>query len=541
MTYKLLFAVTACLLLLAIGFTQERSLAYSWTGEKTSDQFGALTAESMIAAPDKPASGLPPNVPTPDNVRQGGDNIGSATGIPSLPFSDNGTTTGYIDDYDEVCPYDGTGSPDVVYSYTASSNGYLTIDLCNSGYDTKTYVYENTYTPGAPYACNDDACGDDGYKSQIVDMPVTGGNVYYIVVDGYDEASHGTYDLSVTAGAEPEGACCMPDNSCEDLIESECLAAGGDFSGAGTVCLGDEDQNGQDDACQDACPVDISMFSQSFMPPSGGWSAGVSDLDHASQLKRFERFETLPGDIVGAVVWGIRAYHDGVSWSECAEDPMPLEVILYTDNDGAVGTQVHSETIYVTAAATSYIYSGFTLYEYRFDLSGPVALSDGWISIQGVGQDPTCWFLWINAASGLDGVHVMFSRTEGTTTESDDLSLCLLEEPPIVTGACCFADGSCATMEQADCEAAGGQYVGDDAPCDPNPCTCCNLRGDMDNSEVLDVSDLTYYVDYMFGGGPAPVCEEEGDVDNNTVLDVSDLTYLVDWLFGGGPDPVPCP
>jgi hypothetical protein len=94
MTYKLLFAVTACLLLLAIGFAQERSLAYSWTGGEINDQFGTLTAESMIAAPDKPASGLPPNVPTPDNVRQGGDNIGSASRQTGIRFTTKRTDPG---------------------------------------------------------------------------------------------------------------------------------------------------------------------------------------------------------------------------------------------------------------------------------------------------------------------------------------------------------------------------------------------------------------------------------------------------------------
>ncbi len=36
--------------------------------------------------------------------RQGGDTIVTAFTIPSLPFADTGTTTGYSDDYDEICP-----------------------------------------------------------------------------------------------------------------------------------------------------------------------------------------------------------------------------------------------------------------------------------------------------------------------------------------------------------------------------------------------------------------------------------------------------
>jgi len=49
----------------------------------------------------------------------------------------------------------------------------------------------------------------------------------------------------------------------------------------------------------------------------------------------------------------------------------------------------------------------------------------------------------------------------------------------IVTGACCFADGSCQTLSAPDCVAAGGAFQGGLVACDPNPChvtytgACC--------------------------------------------------------------------
>ena len=62
----------------------------------------------------------------------------------------------------------------------------IEIDLCESSYDTKLYVYENAVTPGNPYVCNDDF-GDciNLYRSKLEVVPVTAGNTYYIVVDGY--------------------------------------------------------------------------------------------------------------------------------------------------------------------------------------------------------------------------------------------------------------------------------------------------------------------------------------------------------------------
>jgi hypothetical protein len=64
------------------------------------------------------------------------------------------------------------------------------------------------------------------------------------------------------------------------------------------------------------------------------------------------------------------------------------------------------------------------------------------------------------------------------------------------------------------------------------------LCGDVDNSETVDISDLTYFVEYLFGGGPAPVYSEAADVDGSPDTNISDLTYMVDYFFGSGPSPV---
>jgi hypothetical protein len=162
-----------------------------------------------------------------DVNRQGGDDIGAAVLITELPFLEIGTTDGYTDDYDEVCDYTGSLSPDVVYSYTPTVDKIVDLSLCNSGYDTKLYIYENSYTPGAPFACNDDYC--PGYMSFIGDLTLTGGNTYYIVVDGYD-GEFGAYELEITAtwtecfvecaGAVMEGEGYFP--PAEDTVNGGC-------------------------------------------------------------------------------------------------------------------------------------------------------------------------------------------------------------------------------------------------------------------------------------------------------------------------------
>ena len=67
---------------------------------------------------------------------------------------------------------------------------------------------------------------------------------------------------------------------------------------------------------------------------------------------------------------------------------------------------------------------------------------------------------------------------------------------------------------------------------------CGDVNGSMGNQ--ADISDLTYMVDFLFAGGPAPDPIESGDVNcsgGGTPCDISDLTYFVDYLFGGGPAP----
>jgi hypothetical protein len=69
---------------------------------------------------------------------------------------------------------------------------------------------------------------------------------------------------------------------------------------------------------------------------------------------------------------------------------------------------------------------------------------------------------------------------------------------------------------------------------------CCVIPGDANHDGSRDISDLTYFVDFMFAGGPAPICTEEFDNDGNCSQDISDLTYYVDFMFAGGPTPVAC-
>ena len=130
------------------------------------------------------------------NPRQGGDTIADATPIASVPFSDSGTTAGYANDYDEVCPYPGSTAPDVVYSFTPDEQILVEVDLCGSDYDTKIYIYDAGLNL---VACNDDFYYDDVcgvFVSKLVNVTLMAGSTYYLVIDGYGE-EFGDYHLEI--------------------------------------------------------------------------------------------------------------------------------------------------------------------------------------------------------------------------------------------------------------------------------------------------------------------------------------------------------
>ncbi len=46
------------------------------------------------------------------------------------------------------------------------------------------------------------------------------------------------------------GACCSAEGACQEMTEEDCISAGNEWMGAETVCLGDNNENGIDDACE---------------------------------------------------------------------------------------------------------------------------------------------------------------------------------------------------------------------------------------------------------------------------------------------------
>jgi hypothetical protein len=158
---------------------------------------GAAIAQDLGNSRELPVKNTPTRTYTPPaEVKQGGDTVFDATVIQGLPYSDTGNTCGYTNDYDEVCPYTGSTSPDVVYSFTPGSDRLIGVDLCGSQYDTKTYIYDSGLNL---VACNDDFYFDEVcgvYVSRIENAPLMAGETYFIVIDGFG-GDCGDYILTI--------------------------------------------------------------------------------------------------------------------------------------------------------------------------------------------------------------------------------------------------------------------------------------------------------------------------------------------------------
>ncbi len=393
--------------------------------------------------------------------RVGGDVCETATVIDALPFHDTGNTCGFANDYDEVCPYSGSNSPDVAYAFTPAGDTTIDITLCNgSNYDTKLYVYEGG-CPGTLVACNDDFC--PGYVSELADVELAGGTTYYIIVDGYG-GECGDYVLDVTIAAPPETL---------------------------------------------QCPGD-SLYAQEPSRPQQDWTFANSEAYvNGTSYLRYESFDHVFGNIQTVTWWGLMEVLSGYQWLECTDSDPRFRIRFYEDAGGMPGAVVADVTVTPTQTHSGVLYGDKDVTVFSADLPDAVTLRSGWISIQGLG-DTDCWFMWLSASDWGAG-HSWLSEGGGALEDQPfDLSLCLGGQYVPVFGACCDdATGDCAeNVEVIDCLGPlqrfveGGTCADLDPPCGTVIGACCHEDGTCEEVvEAACVGDATWL-------GPYTTCDQ---------------------------------
>ncbi len=63
------------------------------------------------------------------------------------------------------------------------------------------------------------------------------------------------------------------------------------------------------------------------------------------------------------------------------------------------------------------------------------------------------------------------------------------------------------------------------------------LPGDADGDGMVNIADVVYLINHIFGGGPPPDPLEAGDANCDGMVNIADVVYLINYIFGGGPPP----
>ena len=66
---------------------------------------------------------------------------------------------------------------------------------------------------------------------------------------------------------------------------------------------------------------------------------------------------------------------------------------------------------------------------------------------------------------------------------------------------------------------------------------CGDING---NGAGPDISDLTYFIEFMFHSGPEPPNPTLADINGSGDISISDLTIIIEYLFQNGPLPTDC-
>jgi len=136
-----------------------------------------------------------PGVDSPDQ----GNDFCPATQIPSLPYTDSGTTANMQNNFTDC----GFTARDVIYEFTCPASGEYELNLLGSDYDTKLEVRSSGACPGdVQEACNDDYYG----LLSAVFLNLSQGTQYFVIVDGYANC-YGNYEINIFGVPPPPEPC----------------------------------------------------------------------------------------------------------------------------------------------------------------------------------------------------------------------------------------------------------------------------------------------------------------------------------------------
>lgn len=326
---------------------------------------------------------------------------------------------------------------------------------------------------------------------------------------GYQILPRALTDLYLDDCQTFTGACCFIDGSCQVLSPTECAGMGGEYQGDDTVC----DPN----PCEPQVPTDRTLCEVAEDDPSTGrpvlegdwvkvrgvaltnssqWQASSIEFqitDGECCMTIFQSGTTNPFVAIGdevEVIGTVIIYNGKTEISTpdfsisilSSGNPLPEPALITTGELASNGENYEACLLKIRCASIvsgTWPPAGSDANITIDDGSGPTTLRiDRDTDVDG-SPAPTGPFTIIGIGFQFDSSEPYFSGYQIIPRFVDDV---LLDDCLPTTGACCFADGSCAVTTIEECNTLGGAYQGDDTLCDPNPCpqppmACCFADG----------------------------------------------------------------
>ena len=360
--------------------------------------------------------------------------------VTTTPLIVSGTTVGSTND-----PTFGTcvtthTSVDVFFRVIGTGNR-ITITTCEAtpgagaSFDTKISVYQGDCFAPICVTGNDDSCvGGASTLRSTVNFCSDPGVEYIVMIHGFSAAT-GTFNAAVFddgLNCSDPGACCFIDGSCIEVNSDICSSSGGVFQGGGTNCgttMCPVLTPANDDCANATIVGSLPFFSSGShqFATRSGWPGSCNSIS-AVELNNSVWYSYTPTTDCVLVV-------DVTSFG--------YDSLFFVLEGGCFGFEADCEDI--------------------FPFTG------------GSGQ------LVVTASAGVEYVIGIgrWGTSTAPTTGSYTIDIDCIQ---VVSGACCFGDGSCIEVNTFDCAAAGGVYQGDGTDCGTTFCpdltgACCFIDG----------------------------------------------------------------
>jgi len=293
--------------------------------------------------------------------------------------------------------------------------------------------------------------------------------------------------VEFTPAGGSAGACCLPAGAgCTILSPTDCALQGGTYMGDNTTCT--------PNPCTGPMTVTLNPVKDNSMwLSSGALSNGAGEFlfvgrTSASGVKRallqFDIAASLPA---GATVTNatlqleasltnggsgnVEAHKVLAAWGEGTSDATGDESTgaAATTNDATWTQRLYPSTAWTTpggdysatASATTSV-SGAATYQW----TSATLISD----VQAWLNAPSTNFGWELLGVESGNTQKRFDSRQFVANPAQRPKLIVTYTPPVPTGACCLAAGTCNVMTAAQCTTAGGIYQGDNAPCVTDLC-----------------------------------------------------------------------